>query len=42
MSHLTSVGIVPRAFFDFSELRGGTVRVPIAQRVDVAGASSPR
>jgi hypothetical protein len=40
MSHLTSVGIVPRGFFDFSELRNGTVRVPIAQWVDVAGASS--
>ncbi len=40
MSQLASVGIVPRATYDFSELRGGTVRIPIAQRVDVAGAWS--
>src|SRR5262245_46184439 len=39
MSQLTSIGVVPCATFDFRELRGGTVRVPIAQRIDVAGAT---
>jgi hypothetical protein len=39
MRQLTSVGIVPRTTYDFRELRSGTVKVPIAQQIDVAGAT---
>jgi hypothetical protein len=39
MSHLTSIGVIHRTTYDFRELRGGTVRVPIAQRIEVAGAT---
>lgn len=40
MSGVTSIGIIPRTTYDFRELRQGTVRVPVAQRIDVAGATS--
>jgi hypothetical protein len=40
MSQLISVGIIPRTTYDFRELREGTVKVPIAQRIDVSGATA--
>lgn len=40
MNRLTSVGVLPRTAYDFSELRNGAVYVPIAQGIDVEGAPS--
>jgi len=40
MARVISVGIVPRGTYDFRGLRGGSVSMPLVQRVDVANADT--